>query len=69
MVEWIRWWKDRTFLTILAIACVAMLVAGLCANLLDWGWILSCIVALLAGFLIRKIVIRKIEEENNAKTE
>ena len=68
MNDWLKLWKDKTFLMILAIACIAMMIAGLCANLLNWGWILSCLVAVLAGFLIRKIVIKKIEQDNT-KTE
>mgnify|MGYP003291860881 CR=1 FL=1 len=62
MVEWIRWWKDRTFLTILAIAIVAMLVAFVFARYISWGWIVSCLVGLLAGLFIRKVITRKLDE-------
>ena len=62
MGEWIRWWKDRTFLTILAIAIVAMLVAFVFARYISWGWIVSCLVGLLAGLFIRKVITRKLDE-------
>lgn len=62
MTNWIKWWKDKTFLTILAIACVAMLVAFVFARYISWGWIVSCLVGLLAGLFIRKVITRKLDE-------
>ena len=61
-MNWFRWWKDRTFLTILAIAIVAMLVAFVFARYISWGWIVSCLVGLLAGLFIRKVITRKLDE-------
>ena len=62
MTEWIKWWKDKTFLLILGIAMLSMLVAGIFANCFSWGWVVSCVAACLGGFAIRKIVVKKLNE-------
>lgn len=59
--EWIRWWKDKTFLAILAVALLTMGVALASALLWEWGWIGSIAVALAGGYAVRRIVINKIE--------
>lgn len=61
-MKWIKWWKDKTFLTILAVALLTMVVAFLLAYFIDWGWVLSLVVGVTAGIAIRKIIIERIED-------
>lgn len=70
--EWIKWWKDKTFMTILGIALVAMVVSFLLAYFIEWGWILSVVVACLGGVAMRRVfskkmdeVVKDIEDNNN----
>lgn len=60
-MEWIKWWKDKTFLTILAIVIVTMLISFLVA-FFRCGWVLSIVVACLGGYAIRKVIIKKLDE-------
>lgn len=60
--EWIKWWKNKTFMTILGIALVAMVVSFLLAYFIEWGWILSIVVACIGGFLIRRVISKKMDE-------
>lgn len=67
MSEWFRWWKDRTFLTILGIVIGAMVIALLLAITMDNGWIGSIIVATTGGLAIRRIIINKISKWNGER--
>ena len=60
--EWIKWWKDKTICEVIAIALGAVVVAALLACFISWGWILSLVVSITAGIAIRKIIIKRIEE-------
>lgn len=62
MGNWIKWWKSKFFLTILAIVAVTIVVTFLLAYLLEWGWIPAIALALGGGFAIRKVVIKKLDE-------
>ena len=64
MTNWIKWWKDKTFLAVLCIVLVTMIVSFLVA-FLRCGWVLSIVVACLGGFGIRKVIIKKLDETNN----
>jgi len=64
-MELIKWWKDKTFLTILAVALLTMVVAFLLAYFIDWGWVLSIVVACLGGYAIRKVIVKKLDELAN----
>lgn len=61
-MEWIKWWKDKTFLTILAVSLVTMGAAFLWAYLFEWGWIPAVVTALLGARVIRRAIIKRIEE-------
>jgi hypothetical protein len=60
-MEWIKWWKNNTFLTILAIVLVTMLISFLVAYF-RCGWVLSIVVACLGGYTIRKVIVKKLDE-------
>lgn len=64
MSNWIKWWKDKTFMTILAVALIAMAVTFLLAYFIEWGWIPAIAVALAGGFVMRKIVIKKLDDNS-----
>lgn len=67
MNEWIKWWKDKTFLTILATCLVAMVLAFVFARYISWGWIVSMLIGVLAGLFIRRVIIKRIEEGNDGE--
>ncbi len=60
MAEWIKWWKNKTYMTVLVIALVAMVIAGIFANCFTWGWIVSCASACIGGFAIRRVIVNKL---------
>lgn len=64
-MEWIKWWKDKTFLTILATCVVAIVLAFVFARFISWGWIVSMLIGVLSGLFIRKVIIKRIEEDND----
>ena len=53
MATWIKWWKDKTFMTVLAIALLTML----------FGWIITIVLTIAGGVSIRKIIINRIIKE------
>ena len=63
MSTWIKWWKDKTFMTILIIALSTMIIGFLSAYFIDWGWIITIILSAAAGVIMRKIIIKRIDEE------
>lgn len=68
--EWIKWWKDKTFMTILGIGLVALVVSFLLAYFIEWGGILSIVVACIGGVAMRRVFSKKMDEvvkdiENN----
>lgn len=65
MVEWIKWWKDKTFLTVLGIVLITMAIS-FCVAFFSCAWWLSIIVAGVGGFSIRKVIIKKLDETNNS---
>lgn len=66
--EWIRWWEDKTFLSVLGVALGTMVASLALALLLEWGWIGSIVTALAGGFEMRRIVQRKLDEIDNDRT-
>lgn len=61
-MNWIKWWKDKTFMSVLGIALGTMVLSFLLAYFISWGWIPAIAVALAGGFAIRKVVVRKLDE-------
>lgn len=66
MSTWVKWWKYKFVWMILLVTALTMAIAFLFAYFLDWGWIVSIISAFTGGFIIRKIVIRKIDDYVNS---
>jgi hypothetical protein len=66
MSTWVKWWKYKFVWMILLVIILAMTIAFLFAYFFDWGWIVSIISASTGGFIIRKIVIRKIDDYVNS---
>lgn len=66
--EWIRWWKDKTFLSVLGVALGSIVASLALALLLEWGWIGSIVTALAGGFEMRRLVIKKLDEIDNDRT-
>lgn len=63
--EWIRWWEDKTFLSVLGVALGTMVASLALALLLEWGWIGSIAVALGGGYAVRRIITNKIDKTFN----
>lgn len=62
MSNWIKWWKDSTFMSVLVIALLTMLIGFLLAYFLEWGWILTIVVTAIGGMSIRRIIIKRINK-------
>lgn len=63
--EWIRWWEDKTFLSVLGVALGTMVASLALALLLEWGWLGSIAVALGGGYAVRRIITNKIDKTFN----
>jgi CHASE2 domain-containing sensor protein len=63
MATWIKWWKDKTFMTVLAIALLTMLIGFLSVYFLEYGWIITIVSTVAGGISIRKIVTNRIIKE------
>lgn len=61
-MTWFRWWKDSTFMSVLAIAMLTMLIGFLLAYYIEWGWILTIVVTAIGGMSIRKIIIKRFDD-------
>lgn len=62
MSKWFRWWKSDFFLMLLVAVILIKVVAFLLAYFIEWGWILAILVAVGGGFILRKMVIKKLDE-------
>lgn len=64
-MEWFKWWKDKTFMSVLIIALIAMASSFLCARFLPDLWKIPAVVmiCLPSGISIRRIIIKRIEEQ------
>jgi hypothetical protein len=63
MATWIKWWKDKTFMTVLAIALLTMLIGFLSVYFIEYGWIITMVLTIAGGVSIRKIVTNRIVKE------
>lgn len=61
-MTWIKWWKDKTFMTILAITLATMVVAFLLTYFITWGWIPAIAMAVGGGLLIRRVFAKRMDE-------
>jgi hypothetical protein len=62
MSTWIKWWKSKFAWTLIIVILAGMGLSFLPAYFLDWGWIISICTGLGTGFIIRKLIIKKLDE-------
>ena len=62
MAEWIKWWNDKTIVTIMVVAISSVGLAALSAVLIDWGWVISIIIALVGGYTMKRILFKRLDE-------
>ena len=65
MSNWIKWWKDKTFLKILGIILLTMGVSfGIIIINPDNTWCIvgSILAACSGGLVIRRIIVKKLDE-------
>lgn len=66
MNNYIKWWKSKFFLLILLIIFITMIVTFLVAYFTNGYYQLLAIpIACIGGFIIRKLVINKIDKLND----
>jgi 4-hydroxybenzoate polyprenyltransferase len=65
MINLIKWWKDKTIITILITSLLTIVIGFILTYFIDCGWILTIIIAVIAGIFIRRTVINRIDKENN----
>lgn len=63
MATWIKWWKDKTFMTILAIALLTMLIGFLLAYFIEYGWLITIVLSIAGGISIRKVITNRLDKE------
>lgn len=62
MAEFIKWWKDKMLVLIILTAILSVVIAFLFAFFFEWGWIVSIIIALGGGYLMRRLIIKKLTD-------
>ena len=62
MSNWIKWWKDKLLLQIMGTAIGSVVLSFIPAYFLSWGWILSILIAVSGGVIMRKLIIKKIND-------
>ena len=62
MSTWIKWWNSKFAWTIIVITLITMIISFLFAYFFDWGWIVSIIIACGGGFILRKLIKKKIDD-------
>jgi hypothetical protein len=61
MAKTFKWWKDKDFLKIAAVAITVMAASFLLAYFIEWGWIAAIIAAKAGGAIIRKIITKRLD--------
>ena len=64
-MTWVKWWKDKTFMLVLAIALLTMLIGFLFGYFLDWGWMLTILACLFGGIGIRRVITKRLDDESD----
>lgn len=62
MSNWIKWWKDKTFLAMMVIAIIAVVLAYVFTRCFTWGWIVSMLFGVIGGLGIRHVAVKKLNE-------
>lgn len=63
-MEWIKWWKDKTILTIYSVVAIAIVLSFLTAYYLSnpFNWLLPILICIPCGLVIRKLIVKKLTE-------
>lgn len=61
MGEWIKWWKDKTFVAVLATAFSAVIAAYVLARYFTWGWMAALAIGVVGGLAMRQMIKRRID--------
>lgn len=56
MSNWVKWWKDKNLLAVIITALVSVVLASIPAVLFELGWIISIVLAIIGGILIRHFI-------------
>ena len=62
MAEFVKWWKDKMVVLIMLTAILSVVIAFLFAFFFEWGWIVSIVIALGGGYLMRRLIIKKLTD-------
>lgn len=62
MSNLIKWWKNNFAWTLIGVVILTVVISFLFAYFFEWGWIVSLIIALSGGFVIRKLIVNKIND-------
>lgn len=63
MTTWIKWWKDKTMLSVILISIFTVIVGFMLTYFIDWGWILTIIIAGVSGLSIKRIITNRLNKE------
>lgn len=60
----IKWWKDKTILTIYSVVAIAIVLSFLTAYYLSnpFNWLLPILICIPCGLVIRKLIVKKLTE-------
>lgn len=63
-MKWIKWWKDKTILTIYSVVAIAIVLSFLTAYYLSnpFNWLLPILICIPCGIVIRKLIVKKLTE-------
>ncbi len=64
MANWVKWWKSKFAWTIIGLVALAMVLSFLSAYFIvdPWGLIGVFLICLPTGYILRRMVIKKIDE-------
>lgn len=63
MNTWIKWWKDKTMLSVILISIFTVIAGFMLTYFIDWGWILTIIIAGISGLSIKHIITNRLNKE------
>ena len=59
----IKWWKNRLVVALICTALASVIIAFLFAYFISWGWIISILIALIGGLIMRKLIVKLLEQQ------
>lgn len=63
MSNLIKWWKDKNLLLVIVIAVASIMLATTFACLIDWGWIIAIVIAIIGGVSMRCFIVKYIKNK------